>query len=178
MYKFTKTDRVWFTSDLHFYHKNIIQYCDRPYKDVFAMNETLIANYNYFVKEGDFAFILGDFAFAGKEVVENLLTKMNGRKILVLGNHDRRQSVNTLGWQQVEKTLEIEVDGQLVVLNHKPYDEKFIDRKLPLLHGHCHSIPEERKRLTDLNTPMYDVGVDANNYYPVSLEFAYTQLGL
>lgn len=81
----------WFTADLHFFHKNVIQYCNRPFNNIDQMNKKLIENYNLFVKEEDTCYFLGDLAMLGSSQIiklTNIINKMNGKKILILGNHD------------------------------------------------------------------------------------------
>lgn len=88
-YMFSSEDQnIFFISDPHFGHANIIRYCDRPFKDVQEMNETLIKNWNDTVNPDDIIFILGDIAFGGAATFEEIVPKLNGRKYLVLGNHD------------------------------------------------------------------------------------------
>ncbi|MCF1193337.1 metallophosphoesterase, partial [Mangrovimonas sp. AS39] len=79
---------VWFTSDLHLGHKNILVYEKeaRPFETVEEMNETLISNWNNTVRTSDIVFCLGDFAFGRSNV--DLAARLNGRKRLVMGNHD------------------------------------------------------------------------------------------
>ena len=81
---------IFFTADLHFGHKNIIRYCDRPFKDVAQMNSTLIKNYNEVVRPDDTCYILGDLAMGINSLeLTKYIRRMNGRKILILGNHDK-----------------------------------------------------------------------------------------
>ena len=86
-YKFDG-DRVFFTSDTHFYHANIINFCGRPFKNVEVMNETLIANWNSVVGPDDIVFHLGDFCLGGSAEWTNILNRLNGKIYLIVGNHD------------------------------------------------------------------------------------------
>lgn len=79
--------RRFFTSDLHFYHANVIRYCSRPYSSVEHMNEMMILNWNSVVSPEDIVYCLGDFSLAARPV-ESFTQRLNGKKILVLGNHD------------------------------------------------------------------------------------------
>ena len=81
-------DKVWFTSDLHFYHKNICKYCNRPYESVEEMNEGIIQNWNSVVKDDDIVFVLGDLGFCGSEKLMPLIERLKGKKYVVQGNHD------------------------------------------------------------------------------------------
>lgn len=81
-------DRLFFTSDTHFNHTNILQYCNRPFKTVDQMNETIITNWNNVVEPDDVVFHLGDFCLGGAEEWDKILDRLNGRIYLVLGNHD------------------------------------------------------------------------------------------
>ena len=89
--KIEHPENVWFTSDLHFHHTNILKYCNRPWATVEEMN-----NWNSVVKPGDDVYCLGDFCFGGVEKLESILCArkedgsklLNGRIHLILGNHD------------------------------------------------------------------------------------------
>lgn len=75
-------------SDTHFGHENIIQYCNRPFKTVEEMDSALIKNWNETVSNKDVVIHLGDFAFCSKERAREICSELNGRKILIKGNHD------------------------------------------------------------------------------------------
>ena len=74
---------VWVTSDLHFYHKNIIKYSPntRPYSDVNEMNEALQLEWNTKVHPHDTVYILGDVAFSNAQQAASILCRLNGKKI-------------------------------------------------------------------------------------------------
>lgn len=86
-YKFDG-NRVFFTSDTHFNHTNIIRFCNRPFKDVSHMNETIISNWNRVVGSEDIVFHLGDFCLGGSAEWINVLNRLNGKIYLISGNHD------------------------------------------------------------------------------------------
>ena len=79
---------VYITSDTHFAHKNILEYENRPFKDLSDMREQLILNWNSVVSEDDIVIHLGDFGMCNKETATEILTRLNGKKILIKGNHD------------------------------------------------------------------------------------------
>lgn len=84
---------IWFTSDQHYYHQNVIKYCSRPYVTVEEMNEKLLLEYNSLVKPEDIVYMLGDFSLAFRPV-ELYGSRLNGTKYLVPGNHDFVHSYN------------------------------------------------------------------------------------
>lgn len=86
-FKSLDISKVFLTSDTHFYHKNIITYCNRPFETVEKMNETLISNWNKVVPIDGIVFHCGDFAFGGSEVWHKILPRLNGQIHLILGNH-------------------------------------------------------------------------------------------
>lgn len=149
---------VYFTSDSHFYHSNIIKYCNRPFKDVEEMNNKLLQNWNERVTPDDIIYCLGDFGFSAES--NKILMRMNGEKHLIRGNHDKQ--VSSL-WNSVSTLKEITVDGQLIVLCHyamRVWNKSF--RGSIQLYGHSHG------RLKG-NSQQLDVGVDCWDYYPVDL---------
>lgn len=85
------TSNTWVVSDTHFWHENIIKYCNRPYANAAEMNEDLIAKWNAVVKKDDIVWHLGDFCFGAKEHIKEIVSRLNGRISLVLGNHDHHK---------------------------------------------------------------------------------------
>lgn len=168
------SEQVFFTADTHFGHANIIPYCHRPFSSVEEMDETLIRNWNAVIPPDATVFHLGDFALDSKERWGELFRGLNGKeKYLVLGNHDRSRISNGYdpGFSGIFDRTCINVDGQLVLLNHTPLE------KLPSdvwqFYGHIHSGPlnYDNKALPLLETLLptqYDVGVDNNDFRPIS----------
>lgn len=180
----------WYTSDLHFWHARILEYCPRrPWKGVIEMNEGLIRNWNSVVSADDTIYCLGDFSMAFRPV-ETYTPRLNGIKVLILGNHDHahpshKKSKTTEkqaewakkyiehGWQEVSiqgyRTL---ADGTDARMNHLPYleeaaleDKRYTKHRPPddgatLLCGHVHQ--NWLTRRTDKGTLMVNVGVDMN----------------
>lgn len=175
----TKDQNVWFTSDTHFSHNNIIRYCNRPFSNILAMNEYLISNWNKVVKENDIVFHLGDFGFDSIENLRNIRHKLNGTIYLIRGNHDWKtiNKHNENIFDGVFQQLTIQVDGQKIYLNHYPYlcysgSNRTDKMSVWQLFGHVHSKDSmtgmDKNRLSMLFPTQYDVGVDNNEYKPVS----------
>lgn len=80
-------NKIFFTSDTHFGHANIIKFCKRPFLNVDDMNEALVENWNKVVPEDGIVFHLGDFAFGGSNVWNEITPRLNGQIHLILGNH-------------------------------------------------------------------------------------------
>lgn len=163
---------VWFTSDTHYYHKNIIKYSNRPYKSVTEMNEALIANYNSVVKPEDDVYHLGDFGFADQSLLANVVKRLNGNKRLILGNHDNsKHFYGIVSW--VGPYLEIKVPDtdakqgiQTIVLFH--YSSRVWNKSHHgawQLYGHSHGTLYDDPSLLSM-----DVGVDPCKYFPISYE--------
>lgn len=156
---------IWFTSDTHFFHKNIIEYSKRPYDSVEEMNEKLILNWNSVVQPTDTVYHLGDFGFAPKVKLESVFNRLNGQKFLLRGNHD--DDAEKLGWGWVKERYELyvrEPEKQMIVLSH--YAHKVWNKSHHgsiMLFGHSHgSLQGDSQSL--------DVGVDCWDYTPVGLE--------
>lgn len=171
--------KTFFTSDTHFGHSNIIWMCKRPYKDVEEMNKALIDNWNSIISEDDTVFHLGDFAFGGSTLWNGILDQLNGKIILIQGNHDRKNLRQGFmnRFELVAPQMQIEIDGRAVYLNHYPflcYGGTYRGEKDAVwqLFGHVHSHPgstgKDFDRLVYLFPYQYDVGVDNNNYRPIS----------
>lgn len=175
IYKFD-TDQVWFTSDTHFGHENIIRFCGRPFRNAEEMNAELIRRWRETVPDDGIVFHLGDFAHGGSRLWNDIICALTGRKYLILGNHDiknlRQGFMNR--FELVTQQMTIRVGGQHIVLNHNPflcYGGSY--RDVWQLFGHVHSGPLshtglDHPRLKMLFPLQYDVGVDNNDFRPVS----------
>ena len=169
--------KVFFTSDTHFNHANIIGFCSRPFKNVNEMNETLIANWNRVVGVDDIVFHLGDFCLGGSAEWTNVLNRLNGKIYLIVGNHDMknlRQSYYDR-FEEIVMQMHIEIGKQRIYLNHCPflcYGGAYKDTWQ--LFGHVHTSKnntgKDASRLNMLFPTQYDVGVDNNNFTPVSFD--------
>lgn len=164
---------IWFTSDHHFFHKNIIGYCSRPFADLPEMHQELIHRWNSVVEPEDSVWILGDFSFNKHAKTNEILDQLHGSKNLVKGNHD----FSTTKWRinKLVHSAQVMIGSELVDLSHYPFkpqqpdeDTRYLDRRLPdngqwLLHGHVHKVYQARRK-------MINVGVDVWDYRPVSLD--------
>ena len=129
---------TWFTSDTHFYHENIIKYCNRPFANAAEMNDEIVKQWNSVVKPDDLVWHLGDFALGKKENVTEILPKLNGKINLVLGNHDHQKLkfYYEAGFNRVYDRKVIIND--FVILSHAPL--MFLNDNCPFFNvfGHVH----------------------------------------
>jgi len=185
---------TWFTSDHHFGHKNIIEYCRRPYKYVEEMDEDLIARWNGKVGSSDIVYHLGDFCLGGPEKAWGYFERLNGRIHVMPGNHDHRWMRYFLLPHEVTDTAvtieqpihSIDIPPGILGSHSLPivmchYPMRSWDRShygAIHLFGHVHNlfdylsgtsddkvIPPGEKRGVSIN-----VCVEMWDYYPVSME--------
>lgn len=181
---------TWFTSDHHFGHRNIIDYCDRPFDSVEEMTEVMIERWNSRVGTGDIVYYGGDFSMGARRGVDLgvILERLNGVKVLMPGNHDecfkmrkkweKWAGVYILsGFDSIIESFwaDIELQGVPFRLSHFPYGEedssevaRFVECRPPddggwLICGHIH----EKWKIKDR---MINMGVDVWDFYPVSEE--------
>lgn len=177
--------RFW-TSDEHFDHHNIIGYTGRPHPNATMMNLDMIERWNSIVGVDDETWLVGDLTLHKRlDKIAMILSRLNGRKILVVGNHDwpfarngqprpeRDAAYLEAGFEQiVHGQTETTVGGQRMVVCHFPYkgdhgeSDRYanlrpVDEGLPLICGHIH----EKWRVRD---GMVNIGVDAWAGYPVT----------
>lgn len=163
---------IWFTADTHFNHANIIKYCNRPFETITDMDATMVENWNAVVKPGDTVYHIGDFMMPKQQQsVDMFLNKLNGKKILIKGNHDSHFVQHRPGWKEVHQYYELKDKGIQIVMFHYPiasWNGSF--HRSWHLHGHTHGTYEPP--LWDDGKPKLslDVGVDTHNFTPWSLE--------
>lgn len=160
---------TWFTSDLHFDHKNIIKHCNRPFSDVNHMNEMLIQNFNELVKPEDTTYFLGDVTFGLWEYLQ----RMNGKKILIWGNHDNmKEAEASKAFENIYHYFELRGFHNFpIVLMHFPI--QFWNRAYRgsmHFHGHSHG------DIDNSGIRRVDVGVDCWDYKPVHIDTLISKL--
>ena len=172
-----KGENLYFTADSHFNHANIIKFCNRPFNNVEQMNETLIDNWNQVVGKDDIVFHLGDFCLGGAAEWTKLLDRLNGKIYLILGNHDLKNFRQGFiqRFEHVALQMFIMVDKRKMYLCHYPFlcfEGGYKD--VWQLFGHVHTRKNntgiDAERLQYLYPTQYDVGVDNNDFKPVSFE--------
>lgn len=164
---------TFFTSDQHFGHFNIIRLCSRPFGTVEEMNEVLLSRWNAKVKEDDTVYILGDLFFRAAKV-EPILKELNGRKHLIVGNHDHTWlgSVKPADYfASIQTIKEVDIDGRAVTLCHYPMLSYPQARRGYMVYGHIHNnVRDDYWPLIARRSRMLNAGVDVNNFEPVAFE--------
>ncbi len=165
-----------FTSDTHYGHEKILEYCNRPFVNVSDQQRQLINRWNQRVDKEDIVYHLGDFSlYLRKEQVAFILSLLNGTKILVKGNHDHKDTYKAVGWHDVVTHAEVSLgETQPAMLVHDPnqVDTFWPHAKGLVLHGHQHGMKGRPGRPMPQNEgrKYIDVGVDveAMDYAPIS----------
>ncbi len=165
---------IYFTADTHFYHANIIKYCNRPFQNVEEMNEKLIENWNKIISPKDVVYVIGDFVFGHAEkqatrIIE-LVRSLKGNILLIKGSHDKLDHFDpsTLGKDASrfkifqDRIVTISYENQEIVLCH------YAMRVWPKSHfGTWHLFGHSHGKLEGLGKS-FDVGVDCWNFKPLS----------
>ena len=190
---------IYFTSDPHYWHNNVIRYCARPHASVEEMNEDMVLKWNQTVLPEDTIYVMGDFSLAFR-AVETFPQRLMGNKILVPGNHDfchsyhkkSRTPENREKWLQKyrdhgftvlpEQTV-VELEGLGPVnMCHHPYSGPYelenggdkYEKWRPVDDGKlllCGHVHEKwQTRKSPKGTLMINVGVDVHGFKPVSLD--------
>jgi len=165
---------IFYTSDLHFGHRNSIDFDNRPVSDVEEMDAWLIKNWNAKVCEKDEVYILGDFAYRNKKPFDWYLQQLKGRKHLIIGNHDGEmlKSDTAMGYfDSVEKMQHVVDGGRHICLCHFPLAEwNGSHRGSWHIYGHIHAGRTETYSFMKAKEKALNAGCMINNYAPVTLE--------
>lgn len=152
---------VWFTADTHFGHCNILQYCQRPFRDHDHMTEAIVERFNAVLRPGDVLWHLGDIKHSSATFAATL-GRLNTKEIhLVLGNHDKRKECEQWGgFRSIQDLRGVTVGQQRFLLCHyalRTWPGR--SRSVINLYGHSHgTLPGVGRQM--------DVGVDTNDFYP------------
>lgn len=164
---------IWFSGDYHAYHNNIIKYTNRPFNNWWEMNEALIANHNAIVKPGDDFYHNGDFSLGQPGKTIEFLKRLNGKKYMIAGNHDK--ALRNIEVQQYYEWLKdyfrltvqdknARGGNQIIILCHyafRVWDQSHRGSWNLFAHNHG-KLPDNPKSLS------IDVGVDCHGYRPIS----------
>ena len=188
----SRKSRIFITSDTHFAHYNIIEYCNRPFSQK-RHDDKLVNLWNAVVGKQDIVYHLGDFGFKNKEYLRNIVNRLNGMKYLIIGNHDIRNNINqnTIGNNIIilGKYHFIRYGGYNFILIHDPAElTNYIDARYItffndiVLCGHAHQYWKIRTnnkwyhRIRSLFTDniypplVINMSVDVWKYRPVKLD--------
>jgi calcineurin-like phosphoesterase family protein len=158
-------EKVYFISDMHFGHTNIMKYENRPFDTVEEMDNTIIENWNKVINKNDLIFVLGDVSFYSKELTYHIIHKLHGRKILIIGNHDKSRSLTW--WGDVGFNIVYHypiIYNEFYMLSHEPL---YVNSNMPYanIHGHIHSMNICSKGEIQ---QYFNVSVENINYTPIS----------
>ncbi|RFB85525.1 hydrolase [Rhizobium leguminosarum bv. trifolii] len=155
---------IYFTSDTHFGDPRVLRIDKRPFPNMDEHDAALIENWNDTVGPEDEVWHLGDFISARAGDCVELLSRLNGRKHLIVGNNDPPSTKNAAGWESVQHYAELRHERYHLILCHYAFRTwNQMGKKSINLHGHSHG------RLRPLPR-QYDVGVDAQGLRPVTVE--------
>lgn len=155
---------IYVIGDTHFNHGNIIEYCDRPFYNVFEMNEAIITNWNIDITNQDTVIHVGDLKFGNSNIDDELIYRLNGYKVLVMGNHDRSSAsaYKKLGFNEVHKKKNLYIGN--FIFSHRPIKGALPYDKINI-HGHVHNAKWFRYDYFHFN-----VSCEAINYKPIALD--------
>jgi calcineurin-like phosphoesterase family protein len=154
---------IYFTSDTHFGDPRVLRIDRRPFANMVDYDAALISNWNSRVSPEDEVWLLGEFASRRAGFAEQLLSQLNGRKHLVIGNNDPIETTSAIGWSSIQHYAELVVEGQRLILCHYAFRTwNQMGRRAINLHGHSHGRLKPMLR-------QFDVGVDARDLRPATL---------
>lgn len=162
---------IYYISDTHFGHSNIIRMCGRPFKDIEEMDRRLIEKWNAKITNQDIVYFLGDFYYkCSRQYAINILKQLNGRKYFIKGNHDKVEFLKYCKQIHLIEDYfdykEINDNGRFVILSHYPLVTwNGMYRNSYHLYGHVHD-----KTIKPRVKHRYNVCVEVINYEPKSLD--------
>lgn len=163
---------VWFISDTHFGHKNIINFVDgnyqrtRPFSSTEEMDELMVENWNSLVKDGDRVYHLGDVCMSNKNLP--ILKRLKGRKCLIKGNHDIFKLKEYLPYFDDIRAYRIYSEHGIICSHIPVHTQQLNNRFRVNVHGHLHT--NTVYNLSGYRDPRYiNVCVEQTGYFPVNL---------
>lgn len=184
-------EKIWFTSDCHFGHRNILNFCERPFENTKEMEKAIIENWNSVVKPEEKVFCLGDFSwFHSRHEIKKIVNRLNGEIYMILGNHDKKEAFELCDTEKLHICSDItylylrpetndsdnrfETNCYTVVLSHFPqlcYSQSEKSNTYNFF-GHIHSRKDQPmiefgEPIKLLKQRQYDIGMDRHSYTPI-----------
>jgi len=162
------THEQWFISDTHFFHSNILKFTDgagkkiRPFNSLEEMHETIIENWNNCVKDNDIVNHLGDVTFRYDGAFNNLMSRLKGKKRLIVGNHDKIWNPTLMQWFEKATLWKVFPEKNFTAV-HIPLELHRLRDGAFCVHGHTHQNVEP-------NPGYVNVCVEKTNYTPVHID--------
>ena len=167
----------FFTADLHLNHKALLKLGNgRPFNNIEEMNNAIISKWNEKISKTDDVYVLGDMFWGMNEYqIQSVMDKLKGHKHLIIGNHDKINAyAKSNRFTEIVNYKVVESNNQYIVLNHYPiFEWEGYYYGTYHLYGHTHgtlNLAEFTSKRSRINTNCWDVGVDNNNFEPVSFE--------
>lgn len=180
----------FFTNDLHYFHENIITFCNRKYGNVDAMNWDIVRTINAHCTSDDTLYILGDYAFKvnqEKDAIIRLSEATKPKRILIEGNHDYKKSSANFGFAEMSDEAFVDIKGVVFRLVHYPladartkYDvinrpESYVHPKInpetkkiyPILCGHVHDEFKLRKHCLNVGWDIWKRPISENEIFQI-----------
>ena len=167
--------QIFFISDTHFSHTNIIKYCNRPFKTVQEMDLVMIRKWNERVKKGDTVFHLGDFCFSRSteapeafkgDIFNYFKQQLNGELIAIRGNHDNHNKCKS-----IIENMTIYYGGKRIFMTHNP---KYAREDMLNFVGHVHE-KWKIKRIGKTGI-MVNLSVEINDYKPITINEIFSKI--
>lgn len=152
---------IWVCADLHLNHKNVI-HMGRDFPTLEDHNNFVIEQYNKVVHDDDLVYILGDLVFSPAAPAIELVKRLKGRKILILGNHDRLTNAQYREMGIIEVINHPVYYSSSIILSHEPVIEAFNNPYVYNIHGHLHHSYIDAENYINVN-------IEMNDYKPVDL---------
>lgn len=158
----------WFIADTHFFHTSMLKFVDdqghriRPFASLDEMHELMVQNWNGLVKDNDYVYHLGDVTFQYHGGFNNLMSRLKGKKRLIVGNHDKIWNPNLMRWfEKAELWKGFKEDN--FTATHFPHRLESLRDGVYNVHGHIHQ--------NHMEDPRYiNVGVEVRDYFPVNID--------
>ncbi len=161
---------IYFSSDHHFNHANILKYTQRPFSSIQEMDSEMISKWNSVVKDRDEVYYLGDLTLGNWGTARSYLKQLKGRIKFIEGNHDKRWFSSLESNQKLPPIYELNYMNKTIVLSHyslRSWNKSF--------HGSYHLFGHSHGELPPYGKS-FDIGVDCWNFYPVSIEQVFEKM--
>lgn len=162
--------KIYFISDTHFNHKNIIKYCCRPFDNTAQMDKAIIKNWNKTVRKDDTVYFLGDFYLGAnaEEIYEKYSKKLKGHIYFLRGNHDRSKASVKKYFNVIDMPTLLDYEGYHFILSHQPLYNGQIPEGYINIHGHIHDKILTESSYTE--TPHVNISADVINFTPICID--------